>query len=94
MNVLEPEEQAEVLMSVSELLKPTGTAYFTVRRDLKYEGFRTHFVHKMPTYQCNVVLPYKSIFLTKIVKFTSIGISTKPITKRNTESSKDARSAT
>ncbi len=62
LNVLEPEEQAEVLMSVSELLKPTGIAYFTVRRDLKYEGFRTHFVHKMPTYQCNVVLPYKSIF--------------------------------
>ena len=62
LNVLEPEEQAEVLMSVSELLKPTGTAYFTVRRDLKYEGFRTHFVHKLPTYQCNVVLPYKSVF--------------------------------
>ena len=65
LNVLEPEEQAEVLMSVSELLKPTGIAYFTVRRDLKYEGFRTHFVHKMPTYQCNVVLPYKSVFLNE-----------------------------
>lgn len=62
LNVLEPEEQAEVLMSVSELLKPSGTAYFTVRRDLKYEGFRTHFVHKQSTYQCNVVLPYKSVF--------------------------------
>ena len=62
LNVLESEEQAEVLMSVSELLKPTGIAYFTVRRDLKSEGFRTHFVHKQPTYQCNVILPYKSIF--------------------------------
>ena len=62
LNVLESEEQAEVLMSVSELLKPNGIAYFTVRRDLKSEGFRTHFVHKQPTYQCNVVLPYKSIF--------------------------------
>lgn len=62
LNVLEPEEQAEVLMSISELLKPNGIAYFTVRRDLKSEGFRTHFVHKQPTYQCNVVLPYKSIF--------------------------------
>ena len=61
LNVLEPEEQAEVLMSVSELLKPTGTAYFTVRRDLKSEGFRSHFVHKQPTYQCNVVLPCKSL---------------------------------
>ncbi|MCR5456013.1 MAG: HIT domain-containing protein [Bacteroidales bacterium] len=63
LNVLEPDEQAEVLMSVSELLKPEGKAYFAVRRDLKYEGFRTHFVHKQPTYQCNVILPYKSIFV-------------------------------
>ena len=37
LNVLEPKDQAQVLMKVSELLKPTGTAYFTVRRDLKYE---------------------------------------------------------
>lgn len=62
LNVLEPNEQAEVLMSVSELLKPTGKAYFTVRRDLKSEGFRTHYVHKQPTYQSNVILPYKSLF--------------------------------
>lgn len=65
LNVLEPKEQAEVLMEVSELLKPTGTAYFTVRRDLKSEGFRIHYLHKQPTYQCNVVLPYKSLFLNE-----------------------------
>lgn len=62
LNVLEPNEQAEVLMSVSELLKPLGKAYFAVRRDLKNEGFRTHYVHKKPTYQSNVILPYRSIF--------------------------------
>lgn len=62
LNVLEPNEQAEVLMSVSELLKPSGKAYFAVRRDLKTEGFRTHYVHKLPTYQSNVILPYQSIF--------------------------------
>ena len=62
LNVLLPEEQAEVLMSVSELLKPTGKAYFTVRRDLKRYGYRTHYVHKVLTYQCNVKLPYKSFF--------------------------------
>lgn len=62
LNVLEPEEQAEVLMSVSELLKPTGRAYFAVRRDLKTEGFRIHYIYKKSTYQCNVLLPYKSIF--------------------------------
>ena len=62
LNVLEPNEQAEVLMAVSELLKPTGKAYFAVRRDLKSEGFRTHYVHKLPTFQSNVILPYKSVF--------------------------------
>ncbi|HNS28909.1 MAG TPA: bifunctional class I SAM-dependent methyltransferase/HIT family protein [Tenuifilaceae bacterium] len=62
LNVLEPNEQADVLMSVSELLKPAGKAYFAVRRDLKNEGFRTHYVHKKPTYQSDVVLPYNSIF--------------------------------
>lgn len=62
LNVLEPNEQAEVLMSVSELLKPSGKAYFAVRRDLKSEGFRTHYVYKKPTYQSNVILPFKSLF--------------------------------
>jgi len=62
LNVLEPNEQAEVLMSISELLKPTGKAYFAVRRDLKSEGFRMHYVHKQHTYQSNVILPYHSIF--------------------------------
>lgn len=63
LNVLEPNEQAEVLMAVSELLKPSGIAYFAVRRDLKNEGFRVHYVHKLPTYQSNVVLPYQSVFV-------------------------------
>ena len=65
LNVLETKEQAEVLMEVSELLKPTGTAYFAVRRDVKHEGYRIHYVHKQSTYQCNVVLPYKSVFLNE-----------------------------
>ena len=62
LNVLMQEEQALVLMEISQLLKPTGKAYFAVRRDLIYEGFRTHKIHQKPTYQCNVVLNYKSIF--------------------------------
>ena len=65
LNVLEADEQPEVLMSVSELLKPTGKAYFTVRRDLTYEGFRIHKIHQKTTFQCNVKLPYKSIFLNE-----------------------------
>jgi ATP adenylyltransferase len=51
LNVLLPEEQADVLMAVSELLKPAGKAFFSVRRDLKRFGYR-----------CNVKLPYKSFF--------------------------------
>jgi len=63
LNVLFPEEQATVLMEVSHLLKPGGKAYYAVRRDLKREGFREHYVHKKPTYQCIVKLPFKSVHL-------------------------------
>jgi diadenosine tetraphosphate (Ap4A) HIT family hydrolase len=62
LNVLEPVEQSKVLMSISQLLKPKGKAYFVVRRDIKNEGFRNHYIHKKPTFQTNVVLPFKSIY--------------------------------
>ena len=65
LNVLLPEEQAQVLMNVSALLKPNGKAYFAVRRDLQHEGYRIHKLHKKQTYQCNIKLPYKSIFLNE-----------------------------
>jgi len=61
LNVLLGEEQAHVLMAIAELLKPTGRAYFTVRRDIQQSGFRTHTKHDCKVYQCNVALPYKSI---------------------------------
>ncbi len=62
LNVLLPEQQAEVLMNVSHLLKPNGKAYFAVRRDIQYEGFRIHKIHKKETYQCNIKLNYESIY--------------------------------
>ena len=62
LNVLMQEEQATVLMQLSQLVKATGKVYFAVRRDLQFEGFRTHKVHQRQTYQCNVKLAYKSIF--------------------------------
>lgn len=65
LNVLLPEEQAKVLMEVSELLNPGGKAYFTVRRDIRHEGFRIHKLHQKPTYQCLVRLPYWSILKTE-----------------------------
>ena len=65
LNVLMPEVQADVLMNIAHLLKPGGKAYYAVRRDLKKEGFREHYVHKKPTYQCTVKLPFKSIQLTE-----------------------------
>ena len=65
LNVLEPYAQAEVMMNVTNLLSPKGTANFAVRRDLTEEGFRLHAIHKQYTYQCNVKLPYKSLVATK-----------------------------
>jgi diadenosine tetraphosphate (Ap4A) HIT family hydrolase len=62
LNVLQPDEQPEVLMSVSEILYKDGIAYYAVRRDIRYEGFRIHKIHKKTTYQCNVKLPFKSLF--------------------------------
>lgn len=69
LNILFKEEQNEVLMNISSLLKPSGKAYFAVRRDIKKDGFRTHFVHKKPTYQCQVYLPFKSIFKNENTEF-------------------------
>ncbi|NME70944.1 class I SAM-dependent methyltransferase [Flammeovirga aprica] len=65
LNVVEKEEQTRVLAEVSYLLKPGGKAYFTVRRDLNKEGIRIHAIHKLPTYQCNVKLPFRSLLITK-----------------------------
>ncbi len=61
LNVLFTEEQANVLMEVAHLLKPGGKAYYAVRRDIKKEGFREHYIHKKPTYQCIVKLPFDSM---------------------------------
>jgi len=61
LNVLLPEEQVQVLMAVSELLRPTGRAYFTVRRDIKKAGYRNHIKFNQQVYQCNVILPLESI---------------------------------
>jgi len=62
LNVLQPLDQSIVLIQLSQLIKPTGKVYFAVRRDVKYEGFRTHKIYQEKTYQCNVTLNYKSIF--------------------------------
>lgn len=61
LNVLEPYAQTEVMMNVSNLLSPKGTAYFAVRRDIKEEGFRLHAIYREYTYQCNVRLPFLSL---------------------------------
>lgn len=73
LNVLFDQVQTEVLMQVSQLLKPGGKAYYAVRRGLKREGFREHYIHKKPTYQCLVDLPFKSIHtddLCEIYEYT------------------------
>ena len=62
LNVIQRQEQAKALYEISTLLKFGGKAYISVRRDVKKPGFRTHFIHKVKTYQTNVVLPFKSVF--------------------------------
>ena len=62
LNVLMPEEQTTVLMELSQLIKPNGKVYLAVRRDLQFEGFRTHKIHQKKTFQCNVILNSKSFF--------------------------------
>jgi len=65
LNVLLPEEQSAVLMELSRLVKPNGKVFIAVRRDITYEGFRTHKIHRKKTWQCNVKLNYQSVFRNK-----------------------------
>ncbi len=65
LNVLLQREQTDVLMGVSELLRPDGTAFYTVRRDLQRTGYRQHYEHNVPTYQTNVRLPYETVVRTE-----------------------------
>ncbi|MBU3660971.1 MAG: HIT domain-containing protein [Flavobacteriales bacterium] len=62
LNVLLPDEQEIVLKQVKDLLNQNGKAYFAVRRDVYYEGFRMHKLHKKQTYQCQVKLPFETVF--------------------------------
>jgi hypothetical protein len=62
-------------MNVSNLLKPNGKVYFAVRRDIQYEGFRIHKIHKKETYQCLIRLAYLSIYKMKTVKYMNMSIT-------------------
>ena len=85
LNVLLQEEQTTVLMEISQLLKPTGIAYFAVRRDIQYEGFRMHKLHRKPTYQCNVALNFPSIFKNENCEIYEYQHFTRTIKKANTD---------
>ena len=65
LNVLMQREQTDVLMNVSEYLRPSGSAFYTVRRDLRRAGFRQHYKHGVPTYQTNVRLPFETVVRTE-----------------------------
>ena len=68
LNLIQKQEQAKVLYEISTLLKFGGKAYFSVRRDINKPGYRTHFIHKVKTYQTNVVLPFKTVFKNENVE--------------------------
>ena len=65
LNVLLQREQTEVLMDVSEFLRPSGAAFYTVRRDLQRTGYRQHYEYGVPTYQTNVRLPFETVVRTE-----------------------------
>ena len=65
LNVLLQREQTDVLMDVSEYLRPSGAAFYTVRRDLQRTGYRQHYKHGVPTYQTNVRLPFETVVRTE-----------------------------
>jgi ATP adenylyltransferase len=65
LNVIDKREQFEAIVKISKLLRSNGHCYFTVRRDIKKSGFRIHQVHKKPTFQTNVKLPFPSLFLNR-----------------------------
>lgn len=84
LNVLLPDEQTAVIMDVTRLLKSSGRAYFVVRRDIKHDGFRNHYLYAKPVYQCSVTLPFKSIFLNENTEFYEY----KPFNKLSHDSAK------
>lgn len=62
LNVLEPSRWAEVIEGVSVLLNDDGVAYFAVRRGNFSTGYLYNKGNECYTYQCDVKLPFKSIY--------------------------------
>ncbi len=66
-NVIDADKESELIQEISQLLNKGGTAYITVRRDIKEEGFTSK-----KTYQRNVklnlpVLKETSTFCTYVL---------------------------
>ena len=66
LDIVEYDIQKDILMSVSELLKPTGRAYFTVKRGVNQDQYLPTGFENEYTYQCNINLPFNSIYLDSI----------------------------
>ena len=62
LNALPPEEQSAVLMKLSQLIKPTGKVYISVRRDTQVVDNRMDNIQQKNTVHYNVVLNSKSFF--------------------------------
>lgn len=91
LNVLLPEEQGAVLQTVRNLLAPGGTAYFAVRRDVRYQGFRMHRLHGKRTYQCDVHLDLPSLLCNAYCEIYALKASDPP--SLPTESSAQSQSS-
>jgi diadenosine tetraphosphate (Ap4A) HIT family hydrolase len=44
-------------------LAPGGSVFITVRRDVRYQGYRTHKIHQKTTYQRNVLLNFHTVYV-------------------------------
>ena len=62
LNLLFRRERSRVLMEVAELLRPSGAAYFTVRRNPQESDFRMQ--RRRSTSGCDAALPYESVLQT------------------------------
>ncbi len=61
-NVLEEEHQEGIILEMTSKLAPGGSAFITVRRDVRYQGYRIHKIHQQTTYQRNVLLNFRSVY--------------------------------
>lgn len=69
LNVVPPEAEDEILADIEELLAPGGTAYITVRRDVKEDGLTASGTYqRRVTLDLPVLVEKKGAFATYVLE--------------------------